>query len=123
MTRKVNIAVVGTGRMGSVHVRNLAHQIPEAKLVAVCDLRLDVAQAIADECSVPRVVRDFHDLLSDPELEAILIAASTDAHAYIAKDVAAAGKHMFCEKPLAPDLASIDEILEAVEKAGVKLQV
>jgi myo-inositol 2-dehydrogenase/D-chiro-inositol 1-dehydrogenase len=109
--------------MGSVHVRNLAHQIPEANLMAVCDLRLDVARAIAEECGVKRVVQDFHDLLSDPDLEAILIAASTDAHAFIAKDVAAAGKHMFCEKPLAPDLASIDEILEAVGKAGVKLQV
>lgn len=120
---RLNIVVIGTGRMGSVHVRNLAHQIPEANLMAVCDLRLDVARAVAEECGVKRVVQDFHDLLSDPELEAILIAASTDAHAFIAKDVAAAGKHMFCEKPLAPDLASIDEILDAVGKAGVKLQV
>ena len=123
MTRKVNIAVVGTGRMGSVHVRNLAHQIPEANLVAVCDLRIDVAQAIADECGVTRVVRDFHELLSDPDLEAVLCTASTDAHALIVKDCAAAGKHVFCEKPLTPNLKTIDEVLEAVAKAGVKLQV
>ncbi len=123
MTRKVNVAVVGTGRMGSVHVRNVAHQIPEANLVAVCDLRLEVAQEIAAECGVARVVRDFHALLSDPEIEAILCTASTDAHAMIVKDCAAAGKHIFCEKPLTPDLKTIDEVMDAVQKAGVKLQV
>jgi myo-inositol 2-dehydrogenase/D-chiro-inositol 1-dehydrogenase len=123
MTRKVKMAVVGTGRMGSVHVRNITRYIPEADLVAVCDIRLDVAQAVAEECGVQRVVEDYHDLLADKEIEAILIASSTNTHAFIMKDVAAAGKHIFCEKPLALELDKIDEALEAVEKARVKLQV
>ncbi len=123
MNRRVNIAVIGTGRMGSVHTRNLARRVPEANLVAVCDLRLEVAQAIADELGVPRVVRDYHELLADPEIEAILIATNTDTHAAIIQDVAAAGKHMFSEKPLALDLPSIDAALAAVDAAGVKLQV
>ena len=117
--RRVSIAVVGTGRMGSVHARNLARLIPDAHLAAVCDIRLDVAQAVADELGVARVVRDFHDLLGDRDIEAILIASSTDTHAFIMKDVAAAGKHIFCEKPLALDLASIDDALAAVEKGGL----
>ena len=123
MPRQVNIAVIGTGRMGSVHTRNLVRRIPEANLVAVCDIRLEVAQAVADELGIQRVVRDYHDLLADKDIEAILIATSTDTHAFIMKDVAAAGKQIFCEKPLALDLGSIDDALEAVEKAGVKLQV
>lgn len=123
MTRKVNIAIIGTGRMGSVHVRNIARQIPEANLVAICDLRLDVAQKIADELGIERVVEDYHELLEDKSIEAILIATSTDTHAYIMQDVAKAGKHIFCEKPLALDLKSIDEALTTVEEAGVKLQV
>ena len=123
MTQKVKIAVVGTGRMGSVHTRNIARYIPEANLVAVCDIRLEVAQVVADELGIQRVVKDYHELLADPEIEAILIAASTNAHDYIMKDAAAAGKHIFCEKPLALELDKIDEALEAVEKAGVKLQV
>ena len=119
----VNIAVIGTGRMGSVHARNLARLIPEANLVALCDIRLEVAQAVADELGIQRVVKDYHELLVDKDIEAILIASSTNTHAFIMKDVAAAGKHIFCEKPLALDLAEIDDALAAVEKAGVKLQV
>lgn len=123
MTRKVKIAVIGTGRMGSIHARNISNLIPEADLVAVCDIRLEVAQAVADELGVRRVVKDYHELLADPDIEAILIATSTDTHDFIVKDVAAAGKHIFCEKPLALDLNKIDEALVEVGKAGVKLQV
>jgi myo-inositol 2-dehydrogenase / D-chiro-inositol 1-dehydrogenase len=123
MNQRVKIAVIGTGRMGSVHARNIATLIPEADLVALCDIRLEVAQAVADALGIRRVVKDYHELLADPEIEAILIATSTDAHAFIMKDVAAAGKHIFCEKPLALELEKIDEVLAVVEEAGVKLQV
>jgi myo-inositol 2-dehydrogenase/D-chiro-inositol 1-dehydrogenase len=123
MIKKVKIAVIGTGRMGSVHCRNIVRSIPNAELVAVCDIRLEVAQAVADELGIQRVVKDYHDLLSDKDIEAILIASSTDTHAFIMKDVANAGKHIFCEKPLALELDKIDEALKTVEKAGVKLQV
>ncbi len=123
MIRKVNIAVIGTGRMGSVHCRNIVRQIPEAELTAVCDIRLEVAQAVADELGIQRVVRDYHDLLSDANIEAVLIASSTPTHAAIIKDAAQAGKQIFCEKPLAMDLGEIDGALAAAEKAGVKLQV
>jgi myo-inositol 2-dehydrogenase/D-chiro-inositol 1-dehydrogenase len=123
MIKKAKIAVIGTGRMGSVHCRNIVRSIPNAELVAVCDIRLEVAQAVADELGIQRVVKDYHDLLSDKDIEAILIASSTDTHAFIMKDVANAGKHIFCEKPLALELDKIDEALKTVEKAGVKLQV
>jgi myo-inositol 2-dehydrogenase/D-chiro-inositol 1-dehydrogenase len=78
---------------------------------------------VADELGIQRVVRDYHELLADPEIEAILIASSTNTHAFIMKDVAASGKHIFCEKPLALNLPDIDDALEVVGKAGVKLQV
>jgi myo-inositol 2-dehydrogenase/D-chiro-inositol 1-dehydrogenase len=123
MKRKVKIAVIGTGRMGSVHTRNIVRLIPKADLVAICDIRLDVAQAVADELDIQRVVMDYHELLADPEIEAILIATNTDTHAFIMKDVAAAGKHIFCEKPLALDLQEMDDALAVIQRSGVKLQV
>jgi|WetSurMetagenome_2_1015567.scaffolds.fasta_scaffold233166_2 myo-inositol 2-dehydrogenase / D-chiro-inositol 1-dehydrogenase len=123
MTKKIKIAVIGTGRMGSVHVRNIARFMPEADLVALCDIRLEVAQALGQELGISRVVRDYKELLADKDIDAVLIATSTPTHAFIIKDAAAAGKHIFCEKPIALDLAEIDSALEEVEKAGVKLQV
>lgn len=123
MNRKVNIAVIGTGRMGSVHVANLVRHIPQANLSAICDIRLEVAQAVAAELGIQRVVRDYHELLADPSIEAVLIATNTPTHPMIIKDAAVAGKHIFCEKPLALDLNQIDEALQVVENAGVKLQV
>lgn len=123
MKRQINIAVIGTGRIGSVHTRNLVRSIHEANVVAVCDIRLDVAQAVADELGIERVVKDYHELLEDKSIEAILIATNTNTHAFIVKDAANAGKQIFCEKPLALDLESTDEVIETVEKTGVKLQV
>jgi myo-inositol 2-dehydrogenase/D-chiro-inositol 1-dehydrogenase len=123
MKDKVNIGVIGTGRMGSVHTRNLVRRIPQANVVAVCDIRLDVAQAVVDELGIQRVVRDYRELLADDRIEAVVIASSTNTHAFMMQDAAKAGKHIFCEKPLALDLTSIDEALAAVKKAGVKLQV
>jgi myo-inositol 2-dehydrogenase/D-chiro-inositol 1-dehydrogenase len=123
MKKRINMAVIGTGRMGSVHVRNIARLIPEANLVAICDIRLEAAEAVAEECGILRVVQDYHELLADKDIDAILIATTTSTHAFILKDVAAAHKHIFCEKPLALDLPSIDDALAAVKQAGVKLQV
>lgn len=123
MPDRINIAVIGTGRMGSVHTRNLARKIPTAHLSAVCDIRRDAAQAIADELGVRRVVRDYHELLADPDIQAVLIATPTDTHTRIIEDAARAGKHIFSEKPLSIDLPSIDAALAVVGQTGVKLQV
>ena len=123
MKRQVNIAVIGTGRIGSVHTRDLVRSIHEANVVAICDIRLEVAQAVADELGIERVVKDYQELLEDNNIEAVLIATNTDTHAFIVKDAANAGKQIFCEKPLALDLESSDEVLDTIEKTKVKLQV
>src|SRR4030066_1283169 len=123
MKRQVNIAVIGTGRIGSFHTRNLVRSIHEANVVAVCDIRLEVAQAVADELGIERVVKDYHELVEDKNIEAVLIATNTNTHAFIVKDAAKAGKQIFCEKPLALDLADVNDVLDTVEKTKVKLQV
>src|SRR4030066_255833 len=123
MKRQVNIAVIGTGRIGSVHTRDLVRSIHEANVVAICDIRLEVAQAMADELGIERVVKDYHEVLEDKNIEAVLIATNTDTHAFIVKDAANAGKQIFCEKPLALDLESTDSVINTIEKTGVKLQV
>ena len=123
MKRQVNTAVIGTGRIGSLHTRDLVRSIHEANVVAICDIRLEVAQAVADELGIERVVKDYHELLEDKSIEAVLIATNTNTHAAIVMDCANAGKQIFCEKPLALNLAETDEVIETVKKTGVKLQI
>ncbi len=123
MQRRLRLGVIGIGRIGSFHTRNLVRLIPEADVVAVCDIIIERAQAVADELGIRRVVRDYHELLADREIEAVVIASNTDTHPRIIIDAARAGKQIFSEKPLALDLRSIDDALTAVSATGVKLQV
>jgi len=120
---KLNLAVIGTGRIGRIHAENIAQRVSGAQLAAVADVNLDVAREVGGRLGVPKVAEDYHALLSDPDIDAIIICSSTDTHAQIIREGAAAKKHIFCEKPIAHDLHEIDTALQAVESAGVKLQV
>jgi len=120
---KVRIAVIGVGRIGKIHAENLATRIPDAELAAVADLNLEAAQEIAGQFHAPVAVADYRTLLDDPGLQAVAICSSTDTHAQIIGEAAAAGKHIFCEKPIDLTLQRIDRALAAVNEAGVKLQV
>ncbi len=123
MPEPVTVAVIGTGRIGRLHAEHLAFRLPDARLVAVADPRLDAAQACAAACRISRAVADYRELLNDPSIEAVVICSATDTHARIIEEAAAAGKHIFCEKPISHDLAAIDRALAAVEAADVVFQV
>jgi myo-inositol 2-dehydrogenase/D-chiro-inositol 1-dehydrogenase len=123
MGRTVNIGVIGAGRIGKLHAQNLAFRVPEARLVAIADVVIEAAEASAAACGCSTVWQDYHAILDDGDIEAVVIGTSTDTHAAIVEDAAAAGKHIFCEKPLDLNLARISRVLAAVKKAGVKLQV
>jgi myo-inositol 2-dehydrogenase/D-chiro-inositol 1-dehydrogenase len=123
MKQTINVGVIGTGRMGRLHAEYLMHRIPEANLLAVSDIVVEAAEAVAAELRVPAVYQDYRRILDDQAIDAVLICSSTDTHAQIMEEAARAGKHIFCEKPIAHDLAKIDRALKVVEQSGVKLQV
>ncbi len=119
----LKIGLIGAGRIGSLHAKHLTSRIPSANLVMVADAFEDAASQCAERYAIPFATRDYHALLDRPDIEAVVICSSTDTHAQIIEEAAQAGKHIFCEKPIALDLPSIDQALEAVERAGVKLQI
>ncbi len=123
MTGKVRVGIVGTGRIGRVHTQTVRQRIPEAEVVAVTDINLAAAQQCAADFGIPTVAPNFGALLDDPSIDAVLICSATDTHAPYIIQAANAGKHIFCEKPIAADLAAIDSALAAVSKAGVKLMI
>jgi myo-inositol 2-dehydrogenase/D-chiro-inositol 1-dehydrogenase len=125
MTHKNNLrfGVIGAGRIGKIHAENVATRIPGAAVIAIADVDLAAAQELAGRLHVPSAESDYHALLSDPSIDAVAICSSTDTHAKIVVEAAEAGKHIFCEKPIDLSLDKIDAALNAVEKAGVKLQI
>jgi myo-inositol 2-dehydrogenase/D-chiro-inositol 1-dehydrogenase len=123
MVSKVNVGIIGAGRIGRLHAENLAFRIPQANPLAVCDIALELARQCAAEVGIPTAVQDHQAIMENPEIDAVVICSSSDTHARLIEEAAAAGKHIFCEKPLDHDLGRIDRALAAVERAGVKLQV
>ena len=119
----LNIGLIGAGRIGQIHAGNIANRIPNARLAGVADIDLTAAKSLAAELNVETVVTDYTELLADNDLHAVAICSATDTHTPIIIEAAAAGKHIFSEKPLDFDLDRIDKALQAVEDAGVKLQV
>jgi myo-inositol 2-dehydrogenase/D-chiro-inositol 1-dehydrogenase len=120
---KINVGVIGAGRIGRIHARNLKFQIPGAKLLAVADVVAGSAQKVAGELEIPVCETDYRRLLANSDIQAVVICSSTDTHAGMIIEAALAGKHVFCEKPIALDMDRIDQALAAVAKGGVKLQV
>jgi myo-inositol 2-dehydrogenase/D-chiro-inositol 1-dehydrogenase len=122
MTEKIQVGLVGTGRIGQIHARTLA-MMPGVNLVAVTDINQESARACAAAFGAPRVADNYRALLDDRTIQAVIICSSTDTHAPFITQAAEAGKHIFCEKPIAADLDKIDAALAAVERAGVRLMI
>src|ERR1035437_191650 len=122
-TQKLNIGIIGAGRIGKVHAETLAFRLPEANIVAIADVNHEAAQALAARCNIPRVTVSSEEIIADKQIEAVLICSSTNTHADLIVQAAKSGKHIFCEKPIAFSLEQIDNSLAAVKAAGVQLQI
>ena len=118
----VRVGLIGAGRIGTSHATLLAHRVPEAHLVAVADPRPGVAAALAGPLGA-RGMTEPAEVFADPAVEAVVITASSTAHAALITAAAAAGKAVFCEKPAGMTLEEVDRGIEATEAAGVPLQV
>lgn len=121
--KKLNVGIIGAGRIGQVHAKSITYHIPQAKIVAISDIYYEGAEKVAESLGIPNAYEDCHEILNNPEIDAVLICSSTDTHADIAVEAAEAGKHIFCEKPVDLTVAKIKKVIAAVEKAGVKLQI
>jgi myo-inositol 2-dehydrogenase / D-chiro-inositol 1-dehydrogenase len=118
----LNVAVAGLGRIGKIHLKNLARNFSEIRVVAVMDVAGE-SKALADEFSVPEFVRTFKELLAVPDLDAVVICSPTDTHADYVIQAARAGKQIFCEKPLDLSLERVKEVLTVVKESGVRLML
>lgn len=121
MSKPVRIGVAGVGRIGAMHAEIIARKTQGAELAGVADALPTSAERVAAELQVPAM--DLQALIESPEIDAIAICTSTDTHVDVVERCAAAGKAIFCEKPISLDLAAVDAALAAVEAAGVPFMV
>ncbi len=120
----VNIGIIGAGRIGKVHVESIATQVADARVKVLADPYMNAQTAEwAKQMGVACVTKDYREILSDPDIDAVLICSSTDTHAALSIEAIEAGKHVFCEKPVDHDIAKIHQVIAALEAHPVKYQV
>ena len=111
---RLRVALVGAGRAGSVHAANLGDYPARAEVVAVVDERAEAAEAIGPRTGLDEALE---------RADAVVISTPTFTHRDLAVRAGEAGKHVFCEKPMALTVAECDEMIAAAEAAGVVLQI
>ncbi|HET9374652.1 MAG TPA: Gfo/Idh/MocA family oxidoreductase [Chthoniobacterales bacterium] len=118
---RVRIGIIGAGRIGNV-MANAYQSVPEAELVAVADVVRPVAETFAKKFDVSAVFESHADLLKSGNVDAVVICAPTFLHEEISIAAAKAGKHIFCQKPMALTVEACEAITAAAEEAKVTLQ-
>ncbi|MGN0363276.1 MAG: Gfo/Idh/MocA family oxidoreductase [Bilifractor sp.] len=117
--RKIKMGVIGVGRLGFEHANNIANRVPGTTLIGVSDRSVEKAKRVAEELGC-KWYPSNEALVADPEIEAVAIVTNTDSHADIIELCMNAGKHVFCEKPLAETVEKCKKA-EAVVKAHPEL--
>ena len=119
----INIGVIGLGRMGKIYSTHVARRVETARLAAVSDISQEAVEAMTAPFDGVAGYHEYHDLLADPQIQAVIITTPTSTHAEIVMAAAQAGKAIFCEKPTALTLAATDAMIATVNGAGVTFQI
>lgn len=117
----ISTGVIGAGNMGRYHGGILSRQ-PNSRVVAVADTSDERAGQLAEELGC-RAAESAHELIESAEIDAVVVTTPTPVHREYVEAAANAGKHIFCEKPLARTLEEGQSMIAAAERAGVKMSV
>ena len=120
---KIRVCLIGCGRAGMIHARSYAGRVKGAELIAMCDPVEAGLKAALEEIPVKYSYTDYREVMKNDEIDAVVVVTPTQFHRDIVIAAAEAGKHIFCEKPMASTPEECDEMIEACKKHGVKLQM
>lgn len=122
--KKLGIGIIGSGGIAqSCHMPGYASIPDKCEILAVCDADPEVAKAAAEKFGVGKVLTEYHELLSMPEIDAVSIATPNAFHKQPTIDALRAGKHVLCEKPMAMNGAECREMMAAEKESGKVLQI
>lgn len=120
--KQIKIGIIGIGRMGQIHLDNLMQKFSEVEVVAISDIN-EEARQWAEKYTISKFYSDYQDLISDQEVNTVVICSPTNQHAENIIAAAQAGKNIFCEKPMDLSIQTATKVLQIVEKAGVKFML
>ena len=120
LDKKINVAIIGVGRIGSIHFKNLKSN-DSVNIKYLCDIAADDSWKKKYEGYT--VITDYEEVLSDSSVDAVLICTPTDLHPAMVSAAAKAGKNIFCEKPLGFDMNEILNSYEDVKKSNIIMGV
>lgn len=119
----ISIGFIGCGGIARHHAGIIDKEVPNMKVVAGADTSEPALKQFQESFGVADLYSDYRDLLKKADVDAVCVALPTHLHKAAVIDAAKAGKHVFCEKPMARKLADCDRMIEACDKAGVTLMV
>jgi predicted dehydrogenase len=122
MDKKLRIGVIGVGQIGQVHLDNY-QAIPDVEVVAIADVNEAHARRVALRYGIPDSCTDFHDLLVRPDIQAVDVCLHNNLHMPVSVAALQAGKHVYCEKPIAGSYNDAEVMFQAARAQGLKLSI
>ena len=123
----IGVAVIGAGMAGRAHVAGYRAAsslygggLPEVRLVAVADAHAPFAESAARRWGYAKAVTSWQEVAEDPEVDAVSVVVANSLHREVVEGLLAAGKHVLCEKPLAPSIADAEAMVAAGERAAAE---
>ena len=120
-TGRVKVGIIGSKFQADIHAASFQIMPNEAEVVAIASPTPGNAAALAKRFAIPRVFTDYREMLKERDIEMVTIAAPNSLHAQMTKDIAVAGKHVVCEKPLAMTIAEGEQMIATAKQHGVLL--
>src|SRR3954449_1470921 len=117
----LNVGVIGVGMIGQDHIRRITHVVSGARISAVTDVDFDRAKSVAADLPAAKALQTGQELIDDPEVDAVVVTSWGPTHEEYVLASIAAGKQVFCEKPLATTREACERILDAETAAGKRL--
>jgi scyllo-inositol 2-dehydrogenase (NAD+) len=121
--KKINVGVIGLGRLGSLYADYFGGRIEHANLLAVSDIRETQAESFARAHQVPKWYKHYQELVADKDIEAVVIVTPTNTHKEVVIESASHGKAVLCEKPLSLSIEEAEEMNRAIGQKGTFFQM
>jgi predicted dehydrogenase len=122
MAEKIRLGIIGVGQIGKHHVENYL-KIDDAEIVAVADINETEAQRVAQLHGIPNVTTDFRELLARDDIDAVDVALHNNLHMPVTVAALEAGKHVYCEKPMAGAYVDAEKMLRVAREQNRKLSI